>query len=101
REAQEAIVERLQPLDGTRTRAWETPDPWDGGRVCRKKADQERLEALAAYGSPASMEQSEARNRLRWARRRQEERRALSAARRRARELATASTPRLAGVPAR
>jgi hypothetical protein len=35
RETQAELVNRFQPRDGTKTRAWETPDPWRQGRLCR------------------------------------------------------------------
>jgi len=43
REVQEELVNRIQPLDGTPTRPWSTPDPWEHGRLFRKKADQEQF----------------------------------------------------------
>src|SRR5262249_19406011 len=33
RETQVELVNRFQPRDGTKTRAWETPDPWQQGRL--------------------------------------------------------------------
>src|SRR6266702_2713099 len=32
REVQAALVTRFQPLDGSETRVWPTPDPWKEGR---------------------------------------------------------------------
>src|SRR5262245_61836488 len=40
REIHTYLVNRFQPLDGSRTRPWETPDPWEAGRLFRKKEDQ-------------------------------------------------------------
>jgi hypothetical protein len=37
REAQAELVERFQSLDGSRTRAWDTPDSWECGRKDWKK----------------------------------------------------------------
>jgi len=47
RQVQVQLVRRLQPLDGTKTEAWETPDPWLAGRLFRRKAAQQRLLRLA------------------------------------------------------
>jgi hypothetical protein len=47
REIHVKLVYRFQPLDGSRTRPWETPDPWEKGRLFRKKGDQDRLLAAA------------------------------------------------------
>src|SRR5262245_29229013 len=33
REMQKELVERFQPLDGSETRVWPTPDPWANGRL--------------------------------------------------------------------
>src|SRR6266851_2300235 len=44
REIHVKLVERFQPMDGSHTRAWTTPDPWEAGRLFRKKADQVRLQ---------------------------------------------------------
>ena len=86
RETQAELVDRFQPRDGTKTRAWETPDPWQQGRLFKKKKDQQEvLEQIECdedededYGV------TEAENRLHWAERRREERQALAGARRRA-----------------
>src|SRR5262249_12825944 len=45
REVHEKLVNTFQPLDGSQTRPWETPDPWEAGRLFRKKEDQNRLAA--------------------------------------------------------
>jgi hypothetical protein len=37
RKAREELVERFQPLDGSRTRAWTTPDSWQCGRQQGRK----------------------------------------------------------------
>jgi hypothetical protein len=102
REAQEELVRRLQPLDGGRTKAWETPDPWLAGRLFRSKADQRRLLNLAIGAEQylhvgedlgdADDEGAVAADRLQRARQRREERRALAAARRRAQALAAQAT---------
>jgi hypothetical protein len=43
REIHAKLVERFQPLDGSKTRAWKTPDPWKAGRLFRRKEDQDKL----------------------------------------------------------
>jgi hypothetical protein len=103
REVQKELVEQLQPLDGTVTRPWETPDPWQAGRLFRKKADQDRLVGFATMVSDRYEDEDEddfaerkhaeeELERLRCARLRQEERRALAAARRRAHEISAANS---------
>ena len=84
REAQAELVHRMQPLDGREARAWKTPDPWEAGRLFRKKADQD-LVLRQAYEAHSDEEVAE--DRLNWARFRQRERQALLDARRRARDL--------------
>src|SRR5262245_40143859 len=37
RETQGELVKRFQAKDGAKTRAWETPDPWQQGRLFKKK----------------------------------------------------------------
>ena len=37
RQAQEELVKRFQPLDGTPSRAWPTPNSWDRGREAGRK----------------------------------------------------------------
>ncbi|HEY1375855.1 MAG TPA: hypothetical protein VGF55_03640 [Gemmataceae bacterium] len=87
REVHAALVERFQPLDGTETRPWETPNPWQYGRLFLRKADEQMLLAKADedYDELAA-EREEAQNRLYWARYRREEGIALAAARRRSRQ---------------
>jgi hypothetical protein len=97
REAQEELVDRLQPLDGRQTQAWPTPDPWEAGRLFHRKADQDEL--LAAVSDEDNAEGSEAQNRVDWARFRQRERLALADARRRARELKTVASAAAGGAP--
>jgi hypothetical protein len=46
REAQGYLVEEFQPLDGTTTRAWPTPDPWQRGRLDAKKPPPDSQEQL-------------------------------------------------------
>jgi hypothetical protein len=89
REIQVKLIERLQPLDGSKTRAWETPDPWDSGRLFRNKQDQERLfeEAYPPEEEDEQREVVEARDRIEWAERRRDERQALREARQRAQAL--------------
>ena len=89
REVQEELVERMQPLDGTRTRPWSTPDPWQAGRLFRSKKDQEELRVQAGGHDQAAQKAEEAVMRIAFAKWRQEERQALRAARRRAYELRT------------
>jgi hypothetical protein len=106
REVQVELVKRVQPLDGSQTCAWVTPDPWEAGRLFRRKADERRLLSLEKesqhqddddyddYDDDDDDQQvySEELNRLAWARHRRDERCALAAARRRARAL-TAAAP--------
>ena len=87
RETQEELVKRFQPQDGTMTRAWETPDPWQQGRLFHKKAEQQRvLKAIERKDEWGVKKErvAEAENQLHWAKRRREERQALADARRRA-----------------
>ncbi|HEY1859200.1 MAG TPA: hypothetical protein VGG61_02540 [Gemmataceae bacterium] len=45
RQIQAWLVEKFQPLDGSRTRAWPTPNSWEHGREARNRPDkQEQLE---------------------------------------------------------
>jgi hypothetical protein len=44
RDVQARLVERFQPPDGTKTKAWPTPDSWDCGRVDAKKPPPDELE---------------------------------------------------------
>jgi hypothetical protein len=81
REAQEKLVERFQPLDGSRTRVWETPDPWEHGRLFQSKEVQDETLALAEDDESQS-EKDIAQNRIWWARVRREEAEALAAWRR-------------------
>jgi hypothetical protein len=96
REVHAELVNRFQPLDGTETRPWETPDPWEGGRLFRRSDDE--MAALAkedpdSYGAE-EVERSIAEARLAWARIRQDERDALANARRRARKIKRIRAPR-------
>jgi hypothetical protein len=90
RQTQKELVEQFQPLDGTETRPWETPDPWEAGRLFRSKEVQEQILADndedddGMYESPA---QKAASWRLECARWRSAERKALAAARQMASEL--------------
>jgi hypothetical protein len=86
RETQVVLVNRFQPRDGTKTRAWETPDPWRQGRLFKKKADQQKVMELTndVEYDDGEKEMTEAENRLNWAERRREERQALADAQRRA-----------------
>jgi hypothetical protein len=88
REVHEELVERMQPLDGTRTRPWSTADPWEAGRLFRNKARQEKFQALITDDDDDySPEAAYAHERIEYAQWRQRERQALRAARRRAYEL--------------
>jgi hypothetical protein len=86
RETQVELVNRFQPRDGTKTRAWETPDPWQQGRLFKKKTDQQKVleQVERDEDEDEDDEVTEAENRLQWAERRREERQALADARRRA-----------------
>jgi hypothetical protein len=102
REAQAALVERFQPLDGSMTRAWATPDPWVAGRLFRRKADQDSFlrwedQEKDEY-SGLFPEVAAAKRRVKWAKHRQEERRGLATARLRARAL-KAAAPKSQAVP--
>jgi hypothetical protein len=47
RQVQDLLVQQFQPLDGTRTRAWPTPDSWACGRLDARRpppAAEEQLE---------------------------------------------------------
>lgn len=93
REVQAKLVETFQPLDGTKTRAWETPDPWERGRLFQRKATEQELLAREDYTYHQKVSQQKLRSQLQWARLRRDERRALAAARRRLQELTDAQTP--------
>jgi hypothetical protein len=86
RKVQAKLVESLQPVDGSVTKAWETPNPWECGRLFKKKADQDRVMESAKYLEEdiEDEEQAEDVDRLQWAKRRRDERQALAGARRRA-----------------
>jgi hypothetical protein len=89
REAQQQLVERLQPLDGSAKRAWPTPDPWAAGRLFRTRAAQKALLAYVKQNYENDDDEDEDEEDEQWwrvecARRRREERLALAAARRRA-----------------
>ena len=99
REAQEELVDRLQPLDGRQTQAWPTPDPWEAGRLFHRKADQDELLAAVSDEDEGDAEQTAAQDRVDWARFRQRERLALADARRRARELKTVASAAAGGAP--
>jgi hypothetical protein len=99
REAREELVGRFQPLDGTRVRAWPTPDPWEAGRLFHRKADQDELLAAVSDEDEDNAEQTAAQDRVDWARFRQRERLALADARRRARELKAAASAAAGGAP--
>jgi hypothetical protein len=108
REIHVKLVYQFQPLDGSHTRPWETPDPWAAGRFFRKKEDQSKFLAEQQKDDsycPSSkwryeweqMRQKEhfASKNAKWlvdcAKWRREERVALANARRRARELKAAA----------
>ena len=88
REIQEKLVHHFQPLDGSHTRPWMTPDPWQAGRLFRKKEDQDRLLAEA---DPDNESDPSADWLVECAKWRREERVALANARRRAGELKAAA----------
>ena len=93
REAQIELVARLQPLDGSTTRAWPTPNPWQTSRLFLRRVTENWLYAQAAEeeyyeaDDDEYCDPEEAENRIKWAKRRLEERRALSSVRWRARLL--------------
>jgi len=110
REIHEKLVRQFQPQDGSKTRPWTTPNPWERGRLFRKKQDQNRFVAeIEGYDESDycpknrwryEWEQMHREKRLvsssaKWlmdcAKWRREERVALANARRRARELAEAA----------
>jgi hypothetical protein len=84
REAQIALVEPFQPMDGRQTRAWETPDPWESGRLFKSKEEEVHLMNLAYADEDEDAETMAARDRVEWAEHRRDERWELAAARRRA-----------------
>ena len=102
REIQKQLVDRFPPLDRSRTRPWQTPDPWKAGRLFRNKKDQDRLLAEAASDEDEDDDYEDGEN-ASWlvecAKWRREERVALANARERAREL-KASGRRKANKPA-
>jgi hypothetical protein len=83
REAQVELVARFQPLDGSVTRAWPTPDPWDSERLFRNKKEETELLRLAKTAEE-DPKVEQAKHRVWAAEARQRERVALAAARRRA-----------------
>jgi hypothetical protein len=110
REIHEELVDRFQPLDGSRTRPWTTPNPWENGRLFRKKEDQNRFAAeIEGYDEhhycpknrwryeweqmhqEKRLASSNAKYRMDCGEWRREERVALANARRRARELKEAA----------
>jgi hypothetical protein len=95
RDAQAELVKRFQPSDGTRTKAWETPNSWEHGRLFRTKAKEEELEALTRDEDDdqdaLEYEREAAEVELLSAHSRFMERSALAKARRRARELKAAA----------
>jgi hypothetical protein len=84
REVQAELVARMQPLDGTETRAWPTPDPWSDDRLFRSKRDQEEWQSLANAKEAKDKAVIDADWRIYCAGWRREQRRALMTARRRA-----------------
>jgi hypothetical protein len=91
RDIHQLLVLSFQPLDGSETQAWTTPNPWEAGRLCRKKEEQERL---LRQEDPDGYQDSKASNdswRLECLKWRREERNALVNARRRALELKSSS----------
>jgi hypothetical protein len=92
REAQNQLVSNFQPLDRKWTRPWETPDPWEAGRLFRKKEDHERLQAEADPDQRENAMRKAAEYRLSCAKWRRDERLALANARRRVREMREEAT---------
>jgi hypothetical protein len=93
REIHEILVDDFQPLDGSKTRPWTTPDPWEEGRLLHKKEEQDRLLATA-YPEDYKDRLEKARWRLECAEMRREERLALRNARWRAQELKASAAAR-------
>jgi hypothetical protein len=87
REAQEELVARFQPMDGSVTHPWRTPNPWLTGRLFRRRQDQAELLRLANGEDKRDAEINRATWRVNCARWRQEERMALAEARQRAKQL--------------
>jgi hypothetical protein len=85
REAQQKLVERFQPVDGKKTQAWVTPDPWLNGRLFRRKKVQQDLIAAASPEGKREAARQAAADQVERARHRQEERVELAEARRIAR----------------
>lgn len=86
REAQQKLVERFQPVDGKKTQAWTTPDPWLNGRLFRLKKVQQDLIAAANPEGKREAARQVAADRVELAQHRHEERVELAGARRVARE---------------
>jgi hypothetical protein len=84
REVQAELVARMQPLDGSETRAWPTPDSWSDDRLFRSKRDQEEWQSLVNAKEAKDKAVKDADWRIYCAGWRREQRRALMAARRRA-----------------
>jgi hypothetical protein len=74
RQVQDNLVVRFQPLDGSRTRAWPTPDSWQTGRNQWRKApptaDEERDSAIiwAYRNRKTSLSQAPTKQKKRWLR---------------------------------
>jgi hypothetical protein len=77
------LVTHFQPLDGSKTRVWRTPDPWKEGRLFKRKADQSRLLRLAEdrVEDDETERVHDAKMRVAWAKARRDERNALVYAR--------------------
>jgi hypothetical protein len=87
RVAQERLVARFQPLDGSHTRPWVTPNPWETGRLFLHKEEEKKLLALVRDDKDMDPEVKRAKERVEAARDRRAERVALATARHRAQEL--------------
>src|SRR5262249_41218637 len=91
------VASRPIAADGSATEAWQTPDPWEAGRLFRKRADQVVLLARANRyeGEEDDDDEEDTEGDKVWwggggvecAGRRRDERVALAAARRRAQAL--------------
>lgn len=90
----EKLVYCFQPLDESSTRPWETPNPWENGRLFRKKKDQKKLQSY--YDDNYKDADDIERWRFNCAKWRRDERVALANARRRAPEVAKAEKERQA-----
>jgi hypothetical protein len=91
RETQAFLVDKFQPLDGSKTCPWSTPDPWAAGRMFRRKEDYEKLLSEVDPFEAMRAKKKEVNYRWECAQWRRDERDALAKARQRCWELAASA----------